>query len=176
MDAGCPRRWRARRGGCRGLSRAPPRRTFRSSVLDAGSATARGAADIARRGGLRRARDAGGLARGVPRCASPGDGAPGGSCTRARGCGSADGPGAATMARSQSLANLRVARDVGAAAMSASFPESVSAARQPLRSTGYLAALSVMWGALSFHWTIVGNNVVPTRVLGFATDDTKGTV
>jgi len=60
--------------------------------------------------------------------------------------------------------------------MSASFPESVSAARQPLRSTGYLAALSVMWGALSFHWTIVGNNVVPTRVLGFATDDTKGTV
>jgi len=49
-------------------------------------------------------------------------------------------------------------------------------ARQPMRSTRYLAVLTVMWGALSFHWTIVNNNIVPTRVLSFATEDSKGTV
>jgi MFS family permease len=47
---------------------------------------------------------------------------------------------------------------------------------KPLRSTSYLVVLTVMWGALSFHWTIVSNNVVPTRVLSFATEGTKGTV
>lgn len=52
----------------------------------------------------------------------------------------------------------------------------MSDARQPLRSTGYLAVLTLMWGALSFHWTIINNNVVPTRVLSFASEDTKGTV
>lgn len=31
-----------------------------------------------------------------------------------------------------------------------------------------------MWGALSFQWTVLVNNVVPTRVLLFATEDTKG--
>jgi len=44
------------------------------------------------------------------------------------------------------------------------------------RSTGYLAALTVMWGALSFHWTVLPNNIIPTRVLGFAGDAHKGTV
>ena len=45
----------------------------------------------------------------------------------------------------------------------------------PLRSTGYLIVLTVMWGALSFHWTILTNNVVPTRVLMFAAESNKGT-
>lgn len=45
-----------------------------------------------------------------------------------------------------------------------------------LVSSRYLMSLSAMWAALSFHWTIIGNNIVPTRVLSFATDSTKGTV
>lgn len=44
----------------------------------------------------------------------------------------------------------------------------------PALSTRYLIALTVMWGALSFHWTVLTNNVVPTRVLSFASEDTKG--
>ncbi len=44
-----------------------------------------------------------------------------------------------------------------------------------LRSTRYLIVLTVMWGALSFHWTVLGNNVVPTRVLEFASESNKGT-
>jgi len=44
------------------------------------------------------------------------------------------------------------------------------------RSTRYLVSLTVMWGALSFHWTILGNNIVPTRVLSFAAESNKGTV
>ncbi len=44
------------------------------------------------------------------------------------------------------------------------------------RRTSYLALLTVMWGALSFHWTVLGNNIVPTRVLDFSTPDTKGTM
>ncbi len=42
------------------------------------------------------------------------------------------------------------------------------------RPTSYLILLTVMWGALSFHWTVLGNNVVPTRVLEFSTAATKG--
>jgi MFS family permease len=45
-----------------------------------------------------------------------------------------------------------------------------------LRSTRYLIVLTVMWGALSFLWTVLGNNIVPTRVLSFATEANKGTV
>jgi len=45
-----------------------------------------------------------------------------------------------------------------------------------LRSNRYLLLLTLMWGALSFHWTVLGNNIVPTRVLSFATDSTKGTM
>lgn len=37
-----------------------------------------------------------------------------------------------------------------------------------LRSTRYLIALTTMWAALSFHWTILGNNVLPTRALARA--------
>lgn len=33
-----------------------------------------------------------------------------------------------------------------------------------------------MWGALSFHWTIVQNNILPTRVLDFSEDASKGSV
>ncbi|MFI5398429.1 MAG: MFS transporter [Candidatus Binatia bacterium] len=44
------------------------------------------------------------------------------------------------------------------------------------RSTRYLIVLSVMWGALSFHWTVLSNNIVPTRVLSFATESNKGTL
>jgi hypothetical protein len=33
-----------------------------------------------------------------------------------------------------------------------------------------------MWAALSFHWTVLGNNVIPTRVLAFASDSNKGSV
>ena len=46
----------------------------------------------------------------------------------------------------------------------------------PLRSTRYLIVLTVMWGALSFHWTVLSNNIVPTRVLSFATEANKGTM
>jgi len=42
------------------------------------------------------------------------------------------------------------------------------------RSTRYLVALTLMWGALSFQWTVLSNNLVPTRVLLFATEATKG--
>ena len=49
------------------------------------------------------------------------------------------------------------------------------ASQLPLRSRRYLIVLTVMWGALSLHWTILSNNLVPTRVLMFATDNTKGT-
>jgi MFS family permease len=45
-----------------------------------------------------------------------------------------------------------------------------------LRPTRYLIALTVMWGALSFHWTVLTNNVIPTRTLSFATESTKGTL
>ena len=45
-----------------------------------------------------------------------------------------------------------------------------------LLSTRYLIVLTVMWGALSFHWTVLGNNIVPTRVLSFANEDNKGSV
>ena len=45
-----------------------------------------------------------------------------------------------------------------------------------LRSTRYLIVLTVMWGALSFLWTVLSNNIVPTRVLSFATEANKGTV
>jgi len=44
------------------------------------------------------------------------------------------------------------------------------------RSTAYLASLTVMWGALSFHWTVLPNNIIPTRVLGFTDDAHKGTM
>lgn len=37
-----------------------------------------------------------------------------------------------------------------------------------------MVALTLMWGALSFQWTVLVNNVVPTRVLLFATENTKG--
>ncbi|MFN8625905.1 MAG: hypothetical protein U0587_07990 [Candidatus Binatia bacterium] len=43
-----------------------------------------------------------------------------------------------------------------------------------VRTTRYLVALTLMWGALSFQWTVLVNNVVPTRVLLFATENTKG--
>ena len=43
-------------------------------------------------------------------------------------------------------------------------------------STGYVAALTLMWGALSFHWTVLTNNILPTRVLQFADETTKGSV
>jgi MFS family permease len=33
-----------------------------------------------------------------------------------------------------------------------------------------------MWAAFSFHWTILGNNIIPTRVLEFATETTKGSL
>ncbi len=46
----------------------------------------------------------------------------------------------------------------------------------PLRSTRYLIVLTMMWGALSFHWTVLSNNIVPTRVLSFASEANKGTV
>lgn len=46
----------------------------------------------------------------------------------------------------------------------------------PLRPTGYLVGLTVMWAAFSFHWTVLGNNMIPTRVLEFATDATKGSM
>jgi MFS family permease len=36
--------------------------------------------------------------------------------------------------------------------------------------------LTTMWGALSFHWTVLGNNVIPTRVLGFASESNKGSL
>ena len=49
------------------------------------------------------------------------------------------------------------------------------ASQLPLRSRRYLIVLTVMWGALSLHWTILSNNLVPTRVLMFATDNSKGT-
>lgn len=52
----------------------------------------------------------------------------------------------------------------------------MSTERKPLRPTGYLVVLTTMWGALSFHWTVLTNNVVPTRALEFASDDTKGSV
>src|SRR5512143_699354 len=45
-----------------------------------------------------------------------------------------------------------------------------------LRSTPYLMALTTMWAALSFHWTVLGNNVIPTRVLAFASDSNKGSM
>jgi MFS family permease len=45
-----------------------------------------------------------------------------------------------------------------------------------LRPTRYLVALTTMWAALSFHWTILSNNVIPTRVLAFASDSNKGTM
>lgn len=45
-----------------------------------------------------------------------------------------------------------------------------------LRSTRHLIVLTAMWGALSFHWTVLGNNVIPTRVLWFASDSNKGSV
>ena len=45
-----------------------------------------------------------------------------------------------------------------------------------LRPTRYLIVLTVMWGALSFHWTVLSNNIVPTRVLSFATQSNKGTL
>lgn len=45
-----------------------------------------------------------------------------------------------------------------------------------LRPTRYLIVLTAMWGALSFHWTVLSNNVVPTRVLAFASDTSKGSV
>jgi len=41
----------------------------------------------------------------------------------------------------------------------------VSTERKPLRPAGYLVVLTTMWGALSFHWTVLTNNVVPTRAL-----------
>jgi MFS family permease len=44
------------------------------------------------------------------------------------------------------------------------------------RSTGYLISLTVMWAALTFHWTVLGNNIIPTRVLAFAGDAAKGTM
>ena len=43
-----------------------------------------------------------------------------------------------------------------------------------LLPTRYLIALTVMWGALSFHWTVLTNNIVPTRVLSFADEQSKG--
>ena len=43
-------------------------------------------------------------------------------------------------------------------------------------STGYVAALTLMWGALSFHWTVLTNNILPTRALQFADETTKGSV
>jgi MFS family permease len=46
----------------------------------------------------------------------------------------------------------------------------------PMHSTWYLLSLTVMWGAFSFHWTALSNNIVPTRVLEFATDATKGSL
>ena len=45
-----------------------------------------------------------------------------------------------------------------------------------LRSTCYLIALTTMWAALSFHWTVLSNNVIPTRVLAFASDRNKGSM
>lgn len=45
-----------------------------------------------------------------------------------------------------------------------------------LVSTRHLISLSVMWAALSFHWTVLTNNIVPTRVLSFAAEGDKGTV
>lgn len=45
-----------------------------------------------------------------------------------------------------------------------------------LRSSRYLIVLTVMWGALSFHWTVLSNNIVPTRVLSFATESNKGSL
>lgn len=45
-----------------------------------------------------------------------------------------------------------------------------------LRSTRYLIVLTTMWGALSFHWTVLSNNVIPTRVLAFASDINKGSL
>jgi MFS family permease len=45
-----------------------------------------------------------------------------------------------------------------------------------LRSTRYLIVLTTMWGALSFHWTVLSNNVIPTRVLSFASDSNKGSL
>ena len=44
------------------------------------------------------------------------------------------------------------------------------------RSTRYLIVLSTMWAALSFHWTVLSNNVIPTRVLAFASDSNKGSL
>jgi Na+/melibiose symporter-like transporter len=44
------------------------------------------------------------------------------------------------------------------------------------RTTRYLVVLTLMWGALSFQWTVLINNVVPTRVLYFATDSNKGSL
>lgn len=45
----------------------------------------------------------------------------------------------------------------------------------PLHTTWYLIVLTAMWAALSFHWTVLMNNIVPTRVLSFATEANKGT-
>ncbi len=33
-----------------------------------------------------------------------------------------------------------------------------------------------MWGALSFHWTVLTNNIIPTRAIEFSTDSNKGAV
>src|SRR5262249_41243365 len=57
-----------------------------------------------------------------------------------------------------------------------SMREDRSGTRMRLLSTRYLIVLTVMWGALSFHWTVLGNNIVPTRVLSFANEDTKGSI
>lgn len=43
-----------------------------------------------------------------------------------------------------------------------------------LHSTFYLIVLTAMWAALSFHWTVLTNNIIPTRVLSFASASTKG--
>ncbi len=43
-----------------------------------------------------------------------------------------------------------------------------------LHTTHYLIVLTAMWAALSFHWTVLTNNIVPTRVLSFATEANKG--
>jgi Na+/melibiose symporter-like transporter len=45
-----------------------------------------------------------------------------------------------------------------------------------VRTTRYLVALTLMWGALSFQWTVLINNLVPTRVLDFATESNKGSL
>ncbi|GIW41022.1 MAG: MFS transporter [Candidatus Binatia bacterium] len=44
------------------------------------------------------------------------------------------------------------------------------------RKTRYLLLLVVLWGALSFHWTVLSNNILPTRALEFSTPATKGRI